>query len=73
MAKPEKEEVRKMALADAPNSELRDAMGADGEQWAAAFCAIARRRGIAIDEDWMTTWFCAAIEAGEAGGGGDGV
>jgi len=42
--------------------EMLTALGDDGSLWAAAFCQIAKAKGIDIDEGWMGTWFANAIE-----------
>jgi hypothetical protein len=34
----------------------------DASKWAAAFCEIAKTKGLDIDEDWMIGWFANAIE-----------
>lgn len=42
--------------------EMLDACRDDASKWAAAFCEIARAKGLDIDEDWMIGWFANAIE-----------
>lgn len=44
-------------------SQMYDSMRDDGREWARAFCQIAAKNtGYIVDEGWMTSWFCNAIE-----------
>jgi hypothetical protein len=36
----------------------------DAQDWAAAFCKIAKAKGLDIDEEWMVTWFANALMRG---------
>ena len=46
------------------DGDLTIALGVDGQKWATAFCQHARKQGITLDRDWITTWFANAIMAG---------
>lgn len=48
-----------MAMSD---PDLLGACGDDASVWAAAFCQIAKKNGLDIDEGWMIGWFANAIE-----------
>lgn len=41
---------------------LLEALADHADRWAAAFCQIAKRHGLEVDEGWMVTWFANAIE-----------
>lgn len=41
---------------------LLEYCGDRGDRWAAAFCSVARNKGIELDEGWMIGWFANAIE-----------
>lgn len=45
-----------------PELDLLNILGDDASRWAAAFCQIAKTKGLEIDEGWMITWFANAIE-----------
>lgn len=45
------------------DGDLLDTLGDDGSLWAEAFCQIAKKNGLDIDEGWMIGWFANAIEA----------
>jgi hypothetical protein len=36
----------------------------DAQDWAKAFCKIAKQQGHDIDEAWMVTWFACALMRG---------
>lgn len=36
----------------------------DARDWAEAFCKVAADKGLQIEEDWMVTWFAAALMRG---------
>ena len=49
-------------------SELGTACGDNAMNWAKAFCAIAKSKGINLGEDpegWMVGWFANAIECAD--------
>ena len=47
-------------------AELLASMGTDPERWSVEFCAEARRRGIQLDQEWVSSWFDMFAESMKA-------